>query len=258
MYLEGKVAIVTGGAGGIGAALCRRFHAAGAKGIAVADRDGGGAAAVAAEIGGLAVAGDVGVEADVRRLVAATADAYGAVDVFCANAGVGYTGGEEASDDDWARSFQVNVMAHVYAARAVIPGMLARGSGYIVVTASAAGLLTMLEGAPYAVSKHAAVAFAEFLAIRYRDRGLRVSCLCPMAVRTAMMVGDHVSQRSVAASGAILSPETVADATIAGMAEERFLILPHPEVARFEQHRAADRDGWLAAMRKFAAKLGAP
>ncbi|HKA87883.1 MAG TPA: SDR family NAD(P)-dependent oxidoreductase [Haliangiales bacterium] len=256
MDLQGKVAIVTGGAGGIGAALCRHFRAAGARGVVVADRDADRAAAVAAECGGLAVAGDVGVEADVRRLVAETVAAYGAVDVFCANAGVGYVGGEEASDDDWARSFQVNMMAHVYAARAVIPGMLARGSGYIVVTASAAGLLTMLEGAPYAVSKHAAVAFAEFLAIRYWDRGLRVSCLCPMAVRTAMMAGDHISLRSVAASGAILEPEQVADAVVAGMAEERFLILPHPEVARFVAHRAADRDGWLAAMRKFAAKLG--
>jgi NAD(P)-dependent dehydrogenase (short-subunit alcohol dehydrogenase family) len=256
MNLEGKVAIVTGGAGGIGAALCRRFHAAGARGVVVTDRDAERAAAVAAEFGGLAVTADVGVEAEVQRLVQTTMESFGAVDVFCGNAGIGVVGGEEASDADWLSSFQVNMMAHVYAARAVIPGMLARGSGYIMVTASAAGLLTMLEGAPYAVSKHAAVAFAEFLAIRYWDRGLRVSCLCPMAVRTAMMAGDHVSLRSVAASGAVLSPEAVADAVVAGLAEERFLILPHPEVARFVQHRAADRDGWLASMRRFAAKLG--
>src|SRR5262249_38094827 len=160
------------------------------RGVVVADLDGERAAAVAAEFGGLAVAADVGVEVEVERLVAAAVDRFGAVDVFCANAGIGRVGGEEASDDDWLRSVPGDLLGHVYAARAVVPGMLARGSGYFVVTASAAGLLTMLEGAPYAVTKHAAVAFAEFLAIRYWDRGLRVACLAPMAVRTAMMAGD--------------------------------------------------------------------
>ena len=250
-----KVVVVTGGASGIGRAMARRFAADGAR-VVVADRDAAGAAAVADEIGGVAIPTDVGVEAEVAALVSRTLGELGAIDLFCANAGVALAGGEEASDEDWLGSFRINVMSHVYAARAVIPPMLARGGGAFLVTASAAGLLTLVEGAPYAATKHAAVSFAEFLAIRYGDRGLRVHCLCPMAVNTPMMAGDHPSVRSVAAAGRTIPPEAVADAVVAGMAEGRFLILPHPEVARFVVHRAQDRDGWLAAMRRFAATLG--
>ena len=252
--MKPRVVVVTGGASGIGRAMARRFAADGAR-VVVADRDAAGAASVADEIGGVAIPTDVGVEAEVAALVSRTLAEVGAIDLFCANAGVALAGGEEASDEDWLRSFQINVMSHVYAARAVIPPMLARGGGAFLVTASAAGLLTLVEGAPYAATKHAAVSFAEFLAIRYGDRGLRVHCLCPMAVNTPMMAGDHPSVRSVAAAGGMIPPE-VADAVVAGMAEGRFLILPHPEVARFVVHRAQDRDGWLAAMRRFAATLG--
>src|SRR3954454_3266202 len=189
MELAGKHVIVTGGASGIGAALCERFAAEGARGVVVADRDADGAVAVAARIGAQALAAsvDVGVEADVQQLVERATDAFGPVDLFCSNAGILVNGGLEASNDDWQRIWQVNVMAHVYAARAVVPAMLARGEGYLLQTVSAAGLLTSLGTAPYAVTKHGALGLAEWLAITHGDAGLKVSCLCPQGVRTGML-----------------------------------------------------------------------
>lgn len=257
MQLRGAVVVVTGGAAGIGAALCRRFAAEGARGVVVADRDEPGAERVAAEVGGLAVAADVGVEADVARLVGRATDRFGPIDLFCSNAGIAPVGGVGAADDDWRRTWDVNVMAHVFAARAALPGMLARGRGYLLQTASAAGLLTQIGSAPYAVTKHAAVALAEWLAITHGGAGIGVSCLCPLGVETEML------RRAPGPIGALLrdsaiSPEAVADAVVAGLAEERFLILPHPEVAEYVRRKADDYDRWLRGMRRLRETVGDP
>jgi len=262
MEIAGKVAVVTGGASGIGRALCRRFAAEGAS-VVVADVDAPGAAAVAQEIEGLAVPGDMSVEADVMALIDAAVLSFGRVDLFCANAGI-LTGsrpddpaasiGPDASDPDWDRMWRVNVLAHVYAARTVVPLMLDQGGGYFLVTASAAGLLTMLGNAPYAVTKHAAVALAEWLAVTYGDRGLRVSCLCPQLVRTEMLASalPAADQQGIAKLG-VLEPGDVAAAVVDGLREERFLILPHPEVSDYFQRKASDYDRWLAGMRRLQA-----
>lgn len=254
--------MVTGGASGIGRALCRRFAQEGARGVVVADLDEERGRAVAAEIEGLFVRTDVGVEEEVRRLVARSHERYGRVDLFCANAGIAIGGGlgDESSgpfapDADWMRSWSVHVMGHVYAARAVLPGMLARGEGYLLHTASAAGLLADMSAMAYSVTKHATVAFAEWLAIAYGERGIRVSCLCPQGVRTPMILGDleRGGARHVARDA--IEPEQVADAVIDGLAAERFLILPHPEVAGFVQRKAGDEDAWLAGMRRLRRRL---
>jgi NAD(P)-dependent dehydrogenase (short-subunit alcohol dehydrogenase family) len=255
MLLRDKVAVVTGGANGIGRALCRRFAAEGARAVIVADMDGAGAAQVAEEIGGLAVPTDVSVETDIARLVERAIAAYGQIDLFCSNAGIlGTPGGAEVPNDDWQRIWDVNVMAHIYAARAVVPGMLARGDGYLLTTASAAGLLTLVDGAAYAVTKHAAVAFAEWLAIAHGDAGIKVSCLCPQGVRTRMLLGEDGTQEHFLLEGA-LEPEAVAEAVVHGLAAERFLILPHPEVAEYFRHKADDYDRWLRGMRRIRAKV---
>ena len=262
MELAGKVAVVTGGASGIGRALCRRFAAEGAS-VVVADVDAPGAAAVAREIKGLAVPCDVSVEADVAALIDAARLSFDRIDLFCANAGIANGGqpdgpgagiGPEAPDEDWERMWRVNVVSHIYAARALVPLMLDQGGGYILVTASAAGLLTMLGNAPYSVTKHAAVALAEWLAITYGDRGLRVSCLCPQLVRTEMLAAAMatVEQKGLAQLG-ILDPEDVAEVVVEGLREERFLILPHPEVANYFQRKAGDYDRWLVGMRRLQA-----
>jgi NAD(P)-dependent dehydrogenase (short-subunit alcohol dehydrogenase family) len=261
VQVRDRVVVVTGGASGIGAALCRRFAAEGARGVVVADRDAAGAAAVAGEIAGLAVATDVAREADVRGLVSRATAAFGPIDLFCSNAGIalgagaGRAGGPFAPDEDWRRSFDVNVMAHVYAARAVLPGMLERRSGYLLSTASAAGLLTDLGTQVYSVTKHAAVAFAEWLAIHYFDAGIRVSCLCPQGVRTPMLAGAAAAGLGAHLSEDVMEPAAVADAVIAGLAAEEFLILPHPEVREYYQRRAGDTDRWLRGMRRLRARL---
>jgi NAD(P)-dependent dehydrogenase (short-subunit alcohol dehydrogenase family) len=259
--LSGKVAVVTGGATGIGRALCRRFAAEGAS-VVVADVDAPGAATVAKEIGGMAVPGDMSLEADVAALVDATLLTYGRIDVFCANAGILWgvrpddpaeVIGADAPDEAWDRIWRVNVLAHVYAARAVVPRMLDRGGGHVVITASAAGLLTILGNAPYAVTKHAAVALAEWLSITYGDRGLRVSCLCPEFVRTDMLAsaGEHLLS-----AAAVVEPEDVAAAVVEALHDGRFLILPHPEVAEFFRRKATDYDRWLAGMRRLQGATG--
>jgi NAD(P)-dependent dehydrogenase (short-subunit alcohol dehydrogenase family) len=262
MELAGKVAVVTGGASGIGRALCRRFAAEGAS-VVVADVDAPGAAAVAQEIKGLAVPGDMSVEADVLALIDTARLSFDRIDLFCANAGI-LTGsrpddpatsiGPETPDGDWERMWRVNVLSHVYAARALVPLMLDQGGGYFVVTASAAGLLTMLGNAPYAVTKHAAVAFAEWLAITYGDQGLQVSCLCPQFVRTEMLAAalPAAEQQGIAHLG-VIEPEEVAEAVVDGLREERFLILPHPEVTDYFRRKADDYDRWLAGMRRLQA-----
>ena len=252
MNLARKVVVVTGGANGIGRALCRRFAREGAK-VAVADLQLDSAINVAGAIGGIAVRTDVSRESDIVQLVKQVTDRFGPVDLFCSNAGVGTAGNFDAPDVDWERSWQVNVMAHVYAARAVLPSMLARGDGYLLQTVSAAGLLTQLGSAPYSVTKHAALGFAEWLAITYGDRGIKVSALCPMGVRTDML------RRAEFAGGAFLldsaiEPEEVAEHVVKALAEERFLILPHPEVAQYIQRKASDYERWLRSMRRLQAE----
>ncbi len=259
MELKDKVVVVTGGASGIGRALCRRFAAEGARGVVVADVNGADAAAVADEFGGLAASTDVSVEADVVALVDRATKAFGPVDLFCSNAGIGLGQGIETPDEDWDRIWKVNFMAHVYAARAVIPAMVARGEGYLLQTASAAGLLTNLGAAPYSVTKHSVVAFAEWLAITYGDAGLKVSCLCPQGVDTPMLRGalDQGGGAVVLRGGAMKQPEEVADAVVEGLRSEQFLILPHPEVAEYFRRKADDYDRWLGGMRRLQAQITA-
>jgi NAD(P)-dependent dehydrogenase (short-subunit alcohol dehydrogenase family) len=256
MELKDKVAVVTGGANGIGAALSRRFAAEGARGVVVVDREADAAVAVADEIGGLALTADVGVEADIASVVERTEAAFGPIDLFCSNAGIGGGGSVDADDAVWQSIWDINLMAHVYAARAVLPAMLARGEGYLLNTASAAGLLTNIGNAPYTVTKHAAVGLAEWLSITYGDRGIKVSCLCPQGVRTNMLLGSpgDPSTEVVLAQGAI-EPEQLADAVIDGLRDERFLILPHPEVADYVKRKAEDPDRWLAGMRRLQARI---
>jgi NAD(P)-dependent dehydrogenase (short-subunit alcohol dehydrogenase family) len=250
----GKVVVVTGGAGGIGRALAVRFAQEGAKAVVVGDIDGAGAEEVAKLVKGLGLRTNVALEADVKNLVARATEAYGQVDVFCSNAGIFVSGGEEVADADWQRILDVNVMAHIYAARAVVPGMVARGEGYFLSTVSAAGLLSQVGSAPYAVTKHAALAFSEWLSITHGDKGLRVSCLCPQGVRTAMLADPHTPSFLLEGS---LSPEAVAESVVQGMKDERFLILPHPEVMTYFGRKATDYDRWIRGMRRLDAKVRA-
>jgi NAD(P)-dependent dehydrogenase (short-subunit alcohol dehydrogenase family) len=254
--LEGRTVVVTGAAGGIGRALALRCAAEGAR-VAVTDIQAEGLAAVGDELGaaGLALPADVTDSAAVSALIDRVEADLGPVDVFFANAGVAI--GEDpmdTPDDVWDLAFAVNVRAHVLAARRLLPGWLDRGEGYFVATASAAGLLTQIGSAPYAVTKHAAVAFAEWLSVTYGDRGLRVSCLCPMGVRTAMLAGEELSHRVVRSAGDVLEPSEVADVVVAGIEREQFLILPHPEVLTFFQRKGLDYERWLSGMRRLQAR----
>jgi NAD(P)-dependent dehydrogenase (short-subunit alcohol dehydrogenase family) len=251
MRLTDKVVVVTGGGNGIGRALCRRFALEGAKAVVVADVNGVTAAQVADEIGGTAITCDVAREADVVALVSQTMARYGSIDLFCSNAGIAVNGDEHTLDAEWARCWDVNVMAHVYAARAVVPHMLERGSGYLLQTVSAAGLLTHPQSATYAVTKHASLAFAEWLSMTYGDRGITVSALCPQGVRTDMLhrAEAEATRRSFLLDTA-LEPEQVADDVVKGIEAERFLILPHPEVAEYVRRKANDPDRWLRGMRR--------
>ncbi|HEU4424670.1 MAG TPA: SDR family oxidoreductase [Pilimelia sp.] len=248
------ITVITGGAHGIGRALAERFAAEGARLVVVADLDEASAQAVAASLTGtgtgtaaLGVRLDVSDEAAVRDLVDRITREYGPIDIWCSNAGL-VAGLGLGDDADWERSWQVHVLAHLYAARALLPGMTARGRGHLLATASAAGLITEVNTAPYTVTKHGAVALAEWLAIRYGNTGVTFSCLCPMGVRTRIL--DHVDPESLTVADGVLEPSQVADAVIEALAEGRFLILPHPQVATFEQRRAGDRDRWLAGMRR--------
>lgn len=253
----GSVVVVTGGASGIGRALAERFSAEGARLVVVADLDGAGAAAVAEALPGeaIGVALDVSDEAALSALAERIETEYGGIDVYLSNAGVG-GGGGLGDDAAWDRAFKVHVLAHLYAARHVLPLMVARGSGHFMITASAAGLLTEMDTAAYTATKHGSVALAEWLAIQHGDSGVGFSCLCPQGVRTAMTAGFRADSATLAA-GAFLDPSDVADAVITALAEKRFLILPHPEVAEFERRRAGDRDRWLAGMRRIRARLEA-
>ncbi len=262
MQLQDKNIVVTGAGGGIGAALVRRFAQDGPRTIVLADVDGAAAQAVVDELepgfDTVVVEADLGTEAGNVEVVGA-AEEYGPVDLLCLNAGIAVGGGVEAPDEDWYRIFDINVMAHVWAVRAALPGMLAQGSGYILTTASAAGLLTNLGAAPYAVTKHAAVALAEWLAITHGDQGIKVSCLCPQGVRTKMLFPDDEGQaqstgaESVRMQG-VIEPDELAEVVAAGLADERFLILPHPEVLDYWRRKTDDYDRWIGGMRKLQAR----
>jgi NAD(P)-dependent dehydrogenase (short-subunit alcohol dehydrogenase family) len=255
MQLLGKVIVVTGAASGIGRGMAERFAAEDARAVVVADIDGEGARAVAAGIGGPAtgVALDVSDEQAVAALVADTEQRHGPIDLFASNAGIAVFGGEEVADDGWERIWHVNVMAHIYAARHALPSMLARGEGYLLNTASAAGLLTQIGSAPYAVTKHAAVAFAEWLSVTYGDQGIRVSVLCPQAVRTNMTA--NIPGGGVAGVDGMIEPADVAQAVVDGLLDERFLILPHPSVLDYFQRKANDYDRWLNGMRRLQTRF---
>lgn len=266
MELKGKVVLVTGGASGIGRALALRFAQDGAAGVAVCDLDEAGAQAVAGEIGerAIAIGCDVADAAQVAASIDRAERELGPVALYCANAGIGAGVGLNTPDDVWDLALAVNVRSHVYAARELVPRWLERGEGYFLSTASAAGLLTQVGSAPYAVTKHGAVAFAEWLSVTYGGRGVRVSCLCPMAVETPLLhagadSGDPegvVATKVVQAAGATMQPEEVAGIVVEGLRSERFLILPHPEVLEFFQRKGSDYDRWIAGMQRLQASLG--
>lgn len=249
MDVRGKVVVVTGGASGIGKALAERFHQEGAEAIVVADLNQAGAEAVAASVGGLGLRVDVTKEADVQALVRTTEERFGRIDLFCGNAGISVRDADlenaaSTPDEGWALGWGVNVMAHVYAARHALPGMIARGSGYFLNTVSAAGLLSQIGSAVYSTTKHAAIGFGESLAITHKNHGIGVSLLCPQAVDTPMLGGARGSQ----SVDGVLSPEDVAGAVIEGLADERFLILPHPQVLTYMQRKTGDYDRWIKGM----------
>ena len=253
MHVKDKVCVVTGAASGIGEAVARAYAQAGARGVVVADlkssRD--KLASVAAEIGGLAVPADVAQESEIQSLIATAETRFGPVDVFFSNAGLSRKGQETADDADWDVSWRVHVMSHVFAARALVPGMLARGSGYLLNTASAAGLLASLNSMPYGVTKHAAVALAEHLAIQYGDRGIRVSVLCPQSVQTGMTTQGP----SAARVDGVMVADEVARIVIEAMEAERFLILSHPQVHEYMQRKASNPERWLTGMRRLRDKI---
>jgi NAD(P)-dependent dehydrogenase (short-subunit alcohol dehydrogenase family) len=262
--LRERVVVVTGGASGIGRALALRMADEGARGVLVADLDAVGAERVAKEIGaqGRGAGCDVTDEEAVGRLLTLAEETWGPVDVFCANAGIGVGRGLDTPDEQWDRVLDVNLRAHVMAARLLVPDWLERGEGYFLSTASAAGLLTQIGDASYSVSKHAAVAFAEWLSVTYGARGVRVSCLCPMGVETPLLRGgierggiEADGVRVVAAAGTILQPEEVADAVVETMRAETFLVTPHAEVREFLRRKGDDTDRWIAGMRRLQATV---
>jgi len=255
MELKDRVIVVTGAARGIGRALATRFASEGTRGVVVADIDGSLAQDVAGQIGGRPFQCDVSREADVARLIRDVESAFGRIDIFCSNAGIAVEGGPEASDADWQRIWSINVMAHVYVARHALPGMLARKEGYLVGTVSAAGLLNHFLAAPYGVTKAAALSFFEWLSIVHGDEGIRVSCLCPQGVKTDMLAREQAELGIDFLTAGALEPESVADAVVRGIADERFLILPHPEVAEFFRRKADDYDRWLRGMRRLRSNV---
>lgn len=253
MRLEGRVAVITGAANGIGAALARRFSTEGARALVLADVDTAHLAAVAEEVGGLALHCDVTDPKAIEHLVESAERDAGPIDLFCSNAGIALPGGVESPDDDWRRCIDVNLMAHVWATRAVVPRMISRGGGYLLHTASAAGLLTQLGSATYSVTKHGVVALAEWLAITHGDQGIKVSVLCPQAVRTNMIAG--LEEGGVAGVNGVIEPEEVAEAVVDGLADERFLILPHPQVLDYYRRKGDDYDRWINGMRRLQSRF---
>ena len=247
MDIRDRVVVVTGAASGIGRALAECFAANGAARVVCADLNGPGAEETAAAIDGVARTVDVSREDDIRELIETTESQVGPIDLFCSNAGIATMGGPEVSNDAWQKIWEINTMAHVWAARHVVPRMIERGGGYLLNTASAAGLLSQIGSAPYAVTKHAAVGLAEWLALTYGDQGIRVSVLCPQSVRTEMTRGH---EDAVAAIDGMLEPGPVAEACLQAIRDETFLVLPHPQVLDYMRRKTADYDRWIGGMRK--------
>jgi NAD(P)-dependent dehydrogenase (short-subunit alcohol dehydrogenase family) len=239
--------VITGAGSGIGAAMARRFSEERPRAMVLADLNLETAREVADEIDAVALQVDVGRPEDNNRLIDEVEELFGPIDLFCANAGIGFVGDEQTPPEEWDRMWQVNVMSHVHAARRLIPSWTMRGAGYFLATVSAAGLLTNLKAAQYSVTKHAALAFSEWLAVTYGDQGVKVSCLCPMGVRTPFL--DSATEFQDLLLSHAIDPEQVADEVVTGLASERFLILPHPEVEQFFQNKANDYDRWLQGMR---------
>ncbi len=247
MELKDKTIVVTGAASGIGRALAVRFAAQGARAVICADLNAEGAQETARLTGGTAIAVDVGQEEDIRRLIEEVETSHGPIDLFCSNAGIAIGGGPEVANDEWQKIWDINLMSHVWAARHLVPRMIERGGGYLLNTSSAAGLLSQIGSAPYAVTKHAAVGLAEWLALTYGDQGIKVSVLCPQAVRTEMTKG---LEDAVASVDGMLEPEPVAEACVQTIREEKFLVLPHPQVLDYMRRKTADYDRWIGGMRK--------
>ncbi|MEV0322863.1 SDR family oxidoreductase [Streptomyces sp. NPDC050658] len=265
MQINGRVAIVTGAAGGIGAAIAGRLVEGGARGVLLTDLDAGRLDATVQKLAGThgervwGEAADAASTADVERLIGAAEERFGPVDLYFANAGVGGGPGLDASEAEWSRALDVNVMAHVRAAKLLVPGWVERGGGYFFSTASAAGLLTQIGSATYSVSKHGAVAFAEWLSVTYGKDGVRVSCLCPQGVETELLMAgtrsadpvERAAAQAVLDAGEVLSPLDVADHVMEAIGDERFLVLPHPQVLDFYRHKGSDYDRWLRGMRRY-------
>ena len=247
MLVKDKIVVVTGAASGIGRALAHRFAREGAKLVVCSDLNAEGVRAVAASVGGVAFETNVAKEADIKHLIERVEADHGPIDLFCSNAGIGVGGGAEASDEGWQRIWDINVMAHVWAARHLVPLMAARGGGYLLNTSSAAGLLSQIGSAPYAVTKHAAVGLAEWLAITHGDQGIKVSVLCPQAVRTAMTAGNP---DGVASVDGMMEPDDLAEVVIKSLGAEDFLILPHPQVLEYMRRKTGDYNRWIGGMQK--------
>lgn len=251
MNLKDRIIVVTGAASGIGRAMALRFHQENPKLIVCADLNAAGARSTAEAVSGVAFETNVARESDIQHLIERVETDHGPIDLFCSNAGIGIPGGAEAPNEGWQRIWDINVMAHVWAARHLVPRMIARGGGYLLNTSSAAGLLSQIGSAPYAVTKHAAVGLAEWLAITHGDQGIKVSVLCPQAVRTAMTAGNP---DGVASIDGMMEPDVVADACVRAIEAEQFLILPHPEVLEYMRRKTADYDRWIGGMRKLNRK----
>lgn len=253
MELKDKIIVVTGAASGIGKAMCVRYAAEGAKAVICVDRDAAGAKATANDMNGHAYTVDVAVESEITAMIDHVEANVGPIDLFCSNAGISVAGGVEVGNDDWQRIWDINVMSHVWAARHLVPLMSERGGGYLLNTSSAAGLLNQVGSAPYGVTKHAAVGLAEWMAMTYGDQGIKVSVLCPQAVRTEMTKGheDHV-----AAIDGMMEPEPVAEACVQTIRAETFLVLPHPEVIGYMRAKTENYDRWIGGMRKLNRKYG--
>jgi NAD(P)-dependent dehydrogenase (short-subunit alcohol dehydrogenase family) len=253
MELKDKIIVVTGAASGIGRAMCIRYAAEGAKAVICVDRDEVGAHETSKEIKGIAIKVDVASEGQIKAMIDRVETEVGPIDLFCSNAGISVAGGVEVSNDDWQRIWDINVMSHVWAARHLVPLMSARGGGYLLNTSSAAGLLNQVGSAPYGVTKHAAVGLAEWMAMTYGDQGIKVSVLCPQAVRTEMTRGheDHV-----AAIDGMMEPDVVAEACVQTIRDETFLVLPHKEVIGYMKAKTENYDRWIGGMRKLNRKYG--
>jgi NAD(P)-dependent dehydrogenase (short-subunit alcohol dehydrogenase family) len=253
MEIKDKIIVVTGAASGIGRAMCIRYAAEGAKAVICVDRDEAGAQETAKQINSIAIKVEVAIEGEITAMIDRVETEVGPIDLFCSNAGISVAGGVEVPNDDWQRIWDINVMSHVWAARRLVPLMSARGGGYLLNTSSAAGLLNQVGSAPYGVTKHAAVGLAEWMAMTYGDQGIKVSVLCPQAVRTEMTRGheDHV-----AAIDGMMEPDVVAEACVQTIRDETFLVLPHKEVIGYMQAKTENYDRWIGGMRKLNRKYG--